>query len=262
MQREITYHLPAGERSVEKLAVILRQHHGFAVEYLLPRVRAIQFERLLPAAPQPPETPAPDLKLERKRLAALRAAGCWWQSEGRHYDDAAWLEEYVRRHRRWILRQADQALAAYHDDTSLTASYEACLDLASWARERHPNEVAYHFGANGKGLPPAEEIADIFRRHHGAMAEVLIPRARNTPEESGPASLYERLDPEAVAEFERAQSVVEIERVREAVLARERDRLRREGAPEEALEARLRSLAALLGEAVTKLKRERGYITD
>lgn len=54
---ELGYHLPGSELSVEALALLLRWHHGFAVEYLLPQARAIELRRLLTPRrkPRPPK---------------------------------------------------------------------------------------------------------------------------------------------------------------------------------------------------------------
>jgi len=263
---EIAYLLPENQRSIEGIAGILRRRHGFAVEYLLPRAREhARRERMAPSASdqrQLAEARAEADRLDRERTGALREAGAWWTSAGRHYADCDWLERHVRTHRRRILRHIDEARAAYQDGSRLIASFEGARELAHWALEAKRGEVAYHFSQNGKGLPSEEELARILRAHHGHMVEVLIPMALEMVDYD-PRSIYGRLDGEAVAQFEAAQTVVEVERVASALIERERARLvREEGVVEEDLPARVEPYAKFIREAAYKIKLERGFITD
>lgn len=285
MRAEVAYLLPDERRSVEDVAVILRRRHGFAVECLLPRAREYALQERLSPPPDPKllaEARADAERLERERTIALREAGAWWTSAGRHYSDLAWLNEHVRLHRRWILRQIESARAAYRDAAHPAATYEGALELARWALEVRRGELIYHFGRNGAvilgdrdtagrarikheiepELPAENEVARILRAHHGHMVEVLIPMALETSD-NNPRSIYGRLDRDAVAQFETAQTVVEVERVANALIERERARLQRdESAGEEEIPARVEAYAKFIREAAYKIKCDRGFITD
>jgi hypothetical protein len=192
---------------------------------------------------------------------ALREAGAWWMSAGRHYSEPGWLEGHVELHRRWILSQREAARVAYRDGSRPAATYEGARELARWALATTPGEVAYLFGTNGNGVPSEDALARILRAHHGHMAELLIPMALEMSEKD-PRSIYGRLDQEAVAEFEAAQTVIEVERVASALVERERTQLLRGGVREEDLDTRVESYAKFIREAAHRIKVDRGFITE
>jgi hypothetical protein len=232
-------------------------------------VERAQAEKKVRAEHAEAQARAHQLELDRKRLATARECLAWWTSEGQHFADAAYLAEHVRLHRRWILKQADGACAAYHTESSLTASYQQCLDLAVWMLEpARAGEVAYHFGANGhrvvsdNGLPTPEELARIFRSHHGRMREVLIPMARNFREDDRDPSIYSRLDPDATKLLEDAGSVVEMQRVAKELKRQHREEGRKNDVREEDLEEWSESYEKQIDRAVFKYARERGFVTS
>ncbi len=264
MRHEIAYLHPGEQRSVEDIAVILRRRHGFAVEVLLPLARAVEREQRL--------VPQPDLRalaaaaqaaeeLEAKRLAILREAGAWWQSEGHRYGDSAWLERHVLLHRRWILRQMDAARAAYQEGSSLTSSFESCQTLATWALEHHRAEVLYHFQNGTDGSVTVDCVAHALRRFHGRMVEVLIPLALDAREGTDSGAIFAKLEPEALKMFEAVQSVVQTEEVAKQLIQQEQLRLlRQEHVREDELEARLEPYRKIVLQAAAKFTRLKGFV--
>jgi hypothetical protein len=232
---------------------------------MLPRAREIaRLERLAPPVPDPKllaESRAEAERLDRERAVALREAGAWWTSAGRHYSDPAWLERHVRLHRRWILGQREVARAAYRDHSRPAATFEDAREFAHWALATKRDEVAYHFGVNGGGLPTEDDLAHVLRAHHGHFMEQLLPKAFDMSEKD-PRSIYGRLDDEAVAQFEAAQTLVQVERVADALIERERAQQLRDGAPEKDLETRVAAYAKFIREAAYKIKCDRGFIFD
>ena len=265
MRLEIAYLLGGDTHSPEDIATILRRRHGFAIEYLLPKAREIERrERLGLPGPDPrqlAEARAEAERLERDRTTALREAGAWWTSAGRFYDDPAWLDRHVKLHRKSILERREAARVEYRDSSRPAATFESALEVARWALTARSGEVAYHFAVNGSGLPSEEELARVLRAWHGHEIEVLVPRALDISKQES-RSIYGNLDHEAVAEFETAQTLVEVERVSSALKAQERDRLRAEGVREDEIESRVESFERLVNEAAHKLKYDRGFIGD
>jgi hypothetical protein len=263
MRSEIAYLLGDDHRSVEDIAVILRRRHGFAVECLLPKARSIEREQRLVPRPDAGQLAAARAteELDAKRLATLREAGAWWQSEGRLYGDSAWLERHVQWHRRWILRQMDSARAAYHDESSLTSSFESCQALAAWALEHRRAEVLYHFQDGADGSVSVDPVAHALRRYHGRMVEVLIPLALDARESTDSSAIFAKLEPEALKMFEAVQSVVQTEEVAKQLIQEERLRLlRQEHVREDELEARLEPYRKIVLQAAAKFSRLKGFV--